>query len=713
MLIPAFTFNLNRPVTKGLVTFGKFDGKHPSIAVATAGDSVVVHSPHQRNDAMEHEVRELAINRNITALASGDMKLEGDEFKGHELILVGTTATFQAYNLEDNRDVFYKDISDGVTQLIHGQVPGIDAPLAIVGGNCSIQGFDATGEEVFWTVTGENVTAFALREKDGIMELLAASEDYHIRVFHAEAVIAEIREADIASTLTSITLKPEAFGFALANGSVGVYNDVNRVWHEKTGAEVVDVTSYDLDADGVAELIIGLSNGKFQVRNIDDGKLIYEDSMGSSVAKLVQGDFKMDNNTMVIACSIDGEMKGYVPATEERKGRNLMDKDTDAELIKELLQKKDALQRELALYENNLKQIKTGNVSTSAVPTNTKLLFSVVPQLDQQRAALLLKTNNDTLIRFASVSSDNLFEEDSRVIYPPQAQSELYVPLKPSTNTACEVSVKAAVGYLSGEQDHVFEMSYQLPRFGLYFYVQDGTHVKVAQSKLRFSTTERVNRILLWMDKSCSFPAHSRVPTNPNLPVKMHFQSVRDGSTLVFQLSKGENNSSVVEIYNDDVEVVGDVMQDLCSYLQIDQMESQATFPEEIKEFRQVLSQVQEFNTIRMQLTADIADRTQLLKTYAIKAEDSRTLNDMTTMNHIYSQLFNLNQELIGEFRKRANNLKQLQGKLKEVHSMIEKASRLRMGDAKQKVIGMFRKAIQANNPDQIVQIIQTGHVSE
>ena len=71
------------------------------------------------------------------------------------------------------------------------QVGSIDAGLAIVGGNCSIQGFDHTGEELFWTVTGDNVSAltFCDVDEDGQNELLVGSEDYEIRVFQNEVTL--------------------------------------------------------------------------------------------------------------------------------------------------------------------------------------------------------------------------------------------------------------------------------------------------------------------------------------------------------------------------------------------------------------------------------------------------------------------------------------------------------------------------------------------
>ena len=47
-----------------------------------------------------------------------------------------------------------------------GSMPTED-PVAIAGGNCSLQGFDYEGNDVFWTVTGDNVGAIALCDFDG------------------------------------------------------------------------------------------------------------------------------------------------------------------------------------------------------------------------------------------------------------------------------------------------------------------------------------------------------------------------------------------------------------------------------------------------------------------------------------------------------------------------------------------------------------------
>lgn len=47
-------------------------------------------------------------------------------------------------------------------------------------------------------------------------------------------------------------------------------------------------------------------------------------------------------------------------------------------------------------------------------------------------------------------------------------------------------------------------------------------------------------------------------------------------------------------------------------------------------------------------------------------------------MRRTYTELYNLNNELVSEFSRRAENHERLLGALKEVNAAIQKASRLR-----------------------------------
>ena len=67
-------------------------------------------------------------------------------------------------------------------------------------------GFAEDGEDKFWTVTGDNVCSLALLDynQDNINELVVGSEDYEIRVFHSDEMIAEITETESVTCLAAM-----------------------------------------------------------------------------------------------------------------------------------------------------------------------------------------------------------------------------------------------------------------------------------------------------------------------------------------------------------------------------------------------------------------------------------------------------------------------------------------------------------------------------
>ncbi|CAM9748712.1 unnamed protein product, partial [Laminaria digitata] len=170
-----------------------------------------------------------------------------------------------------------------------------------------------------------------------------------------------------------------------------------------------------------------------------------------------------------------------------------------------------------------------------------------------------------------------------------------------------------------------------------------------------------------------------------------------------------QKGSVEVRLRCNSMDLVGEVVQDLGRFLKITELESTAYFPGEMEGLKRVMEGVIDYNSLRQQLTADMADSSQRVKAYVVRAEDARLLGDMPLMRTMYLELHSLNRRLIGEYAKRANNHRALLASLKEVKQTVQKASNLRMGQAKTRVISDCRAAIKANSADALVQVISDG----
>uniref|UniRef100_A0A8P0PJX4 BBSome complex member BBS2 n=1 Tax=Canis lupus familiaris TaxID=9615 RepID=A0A8P0PJX4_CANLF len=647
-----------------------------SIPIAANMKSVFIHNPHTRSQhfsasrvfqsPLESDVSLLNINQAVSCLTAGVLNPE----LGYDALLVGTQTNLLAYDVYNNSDLFYREVADGANAIVLGTLGDISSPLAIIGGNCALQGFDHEGNDLFWTVTGDNVHSLALCDfdGDGKKELLVGSEDFDIRVFKEDEIVAEMTETEIITSLCP--MYGSRFGYALSNGTVGVYDKTARYWRIKSKNHAMSIHAFDLNSDGVCELITGWSNGKVDARSDRTGEVIFKDNFSSAIAGVLEGDYRMDGHPQLICCSVDGEIRGYLPGTAEMRG-NLMDTSVEQDLIRELSQKKQNLLLELRNYEENAKAessspLNEADGSRGIIPANTKLHTALSVNLGHEtqaaHAELCISTSNDTIIRAVLIFAEGIFLGESHVVHPSihNLSSSICIPITPPKDVPVDLHLKTFVGYRSSTQFHVFELTRQLPRFSMYALTSPDP-AREPLSYVNFVIAERAQRIT---------------------------------------------------VNTDDIDLAGDIIQSMASFFAIEDLQVEADFPVYFEELRKVLIKVDEYHSVHQKLSAEMADNSNLIRSLLVRAEDARLMRDMKTMKNRYMELYDLNRDLLNGYKIRCNNHTELLGNLKAVNQAIQRAGRLRVGKPKNQVITACRDAIRSNNINTLFRIMRVGTAS-
>lgn len=229
------------------------------------------------------------------------------------------------------------------------------------------------------------------------------------------------------------------------------------------------------------------------------------------------------------------------------------------------------------------------------------------------------------------------------------------------------------------------------------------------QTSVTFALGKTFQQVVDWIEKS--FILTDQLPVGAGGVQVKFVKRCPDGrlEKLWFQVKRDDQLR--VKVGCSSLALGGELLQDMCRSLGVGELESTCTSPGEMAWFKGVLQDVSEFHKTRAKLTADMADSSQRVKALVVKAEDLRILGEMEGLRGCYSGLYGLNNELIGEYAKRANNHAALLERLKEVNGMINKGANLRVGKAKSRVVKSCREAIKKNNLDALFSIIMTGWV--
>ncbi|XP_053614640.1 Bardet-Biedl syndrome 2 protein homolog isoform X1 [Plodia interpunctella] len=707
---PVFKLELNHKVTPNIVTVAKYDGTHPCLTASAGYDKIIIHHPHggvvsgraQRSQA-HGEISELNLSQAVIALAAGPLRPDS----GRDMLLIGSPSQILAYDVHDNSDLFFKEAQDGVNVIITGTFGKYLDNLAIVGGNSSVQGLNWQGDEVFWNVVGGKVCSMITFDfdKDGENELLIGCEDSYIRVLKNNQFMTELAETGPVICLTPVT--DVKFAYGLANGTIGIYEEGIRLWRVKSKQNTIS-----LQWSGES-LACCWENGRIDWREGHSGRVLRRVQLRSAAAAMLLVDYRSEGTPDLVCVSDRGEVLGYPPYQETTGfvSSKTLPSEEDRQAITELFNRKQALMVELQHYEANAASgstsLEVAERPATSMPTNTRLQVAVTASPEEGCLELAIATNNETIVRAALVLAEGMFETGetlARHPAPAQLRSLLHAPLRPPRDVPVDVHIKALVGYADSEQFHIFELTKQLPRFSMYTLAPKTITSTKHGSHVTFRITERVQRICMWINQNFILEEDVELESEDAKELHVNFICLRDRS----RLEMGFKADGQVKINTTDIRLAGDLVQSLAVFLNLADLQSVAHFPDAEKKLRDEMDNASDVGEMRSRLAAETAERAQLITALLPAAQDAAAY-DLKEMLNRYKEVVMLNEELLAGCHVRRATQEQAVASLKNLHTILQQASRLRVGKYSKAVVTASRKAVRENNVEALVRVLQVG----
>ncbi|GAB0088836.1 Bardet-Biedl syndrome 2 protein homolog [Sergentomyia squamirostris] len=738
---PVFSFNLSHKTVEKKVCIGKYDGTHSCLTAVTNSDKVVIHSPHRRSGIansrvswsnVHHDIASLTLSQQITAIECG--KLNPSDEK--EVLIIGSPTHILAYNIEENMDLFYKEIPEGIQTLCIGFIGMVQVPVVVTAGQGGLRAFDSTGTEHLWLITGCNCLTLVLFDvdKDGHNEILIGSQDSMIKIYKQDTLLYEFTENGMIVDL----MRPGHFAYASDNGTVGVYEKNLRLWRIKSKHKPTSVIDYDFLGMGTSQLLTGWDNGKMDIRDISTGSVLFKIYLSVGITKLLKSDYRGIGKIDLICCTVDGEVRGYTTSKINIAAINVMEQ----EQITELFNIKHALMLELQHYESNLKynmasksqQMEEFSDTPSdigVIPANTRLQIGIATDIENNKSSpsieISICTNNSTIIRAVIIFAEGLFSGETLIVHPHKVNvSKLSIPVKAPKDIQYDIHIKALIGFANSQQFHVFELTRQLPKFAMYalpktvtgspksteFFSTLAKHRSSGENCVEFHIDERIQRICIWINQNFLLPADIEAQSATSGKetrggsLKLQLIALRKLTDICMEFNENGN----VILHTPELEMAGNFIKSLSEFLDINNLKTVAKFPEITKQLKELFEKLNGLQETQQKLLVEQNEKIAAIKNLSVRLTDAR-IHDHKLLVKYSNDLMTLHEDLLTNFVIRLKNANELQLAIKTINELLQHGAKLRIGKSAALVMKHFKEAVKNNNIETIVKLFETGDI--
>ena len=155
--------------------------------------------------------------------------------------------------------------------------------------------------------------------------------------------------------------------YASENGTIGVYLNLERLWRVKSKSIATCQTVF-----GKESLLTGWKNGRWEMRGVKNGEILFKSQMKSSISSILIGPFSLEDNTILVSDTSGVIQLFTAPSVVQSEKRNVQVKN---DTLRKIENKKETLNLELdVLQKNQPKHLSIDECITKGIiPRSAKL----------------------------------------------------------------------------------------------------------------------------------------------------------------------------------------------------------------------------------------------------------------------------------------------------------------------------------------------------
>ena len=695
-------------------------------------------------EELENKEKQIQLHKPKTKDSKKDKNKEkeiSDIERKSDVLFIGCETSLMCYDIMENRTLFDREITEGVLSMTCGRFSSFTEPLCLAGGNCNIVGVDINGEDKFWTVLGGNTICMALGDfdKDNKNELFVGTDDFTIRIYKNEEPILEINENTKIVIIAPI--EDEFFCYGLETGTIGLYKGKTKGWAKKEKGFCTSIEIRDFRNEETFEALIGMSTGKIILLDANSGREFFNFYVDHSISKFFYGEFtlsqrqinqqensnndKKDNldnedeeeKDQIICFTENGDVYGYyygeqkfVPTEREFTSKDKKVSQEDLNEYERLIREKNRLLDELedlAVKESNKSKINSPKDNNN-LPEGLKVDIDLESNDEDKCADLILEVDEGAIIKMVIIVSEQIYQGETFVKYPKDETRKAIVQIKNKKDIHINLHIKVLVGTNSFLDDfQVLEYNKIIPKYCFYILLrEENEYTSKIEQGISLEYNDRIDRLIIFLESSFNIPKSDLDSFKKDeKSFKIRFRSLRTDKILEINIKNGK----ILNILTDEIELCGNLVQDLADYLQEKNLCTNINYPKYAKSYEPIFQRIEILDNERNHFNINMTDIITNIKDLYVKAEDNRLIDNIKGFKDYFRKIDVQNAQLLDEFEKRSDKYQQLLIDLKSVNEMIQLGSNLKCGTFKKEMVTKCRKCIKDKNYKLLMKIIATG----